>query len=90
MQVVFTWRVFGPIAGNFTFPALPNTIPGDPTVRSTDTQSAYQVYLCESDAFNGYRSAIANPYISLATCESSPVVSKRPAGGTRNRVSQWN
>jgi len=89
-QVIFTWRVFAPTAEDVTFPALPSTLPGDPTVRTTDTQSSYQAYLCESDAIASYRDAVANPYTALATCESSPVVTTRPPAGTRNRLSSWN
>jgi hypothetical protein len=89
-QVIFTWRVFGPTAGDVTFPALPSSLPGDPTVRTTDTESAYQVYLCETDAVADYRAAIGNPYVTLAACESTPVATTRPAGGTRNRLSSWN
>jgi hypothetical protein len=89
-QVIYTWRVFGPTAGDITFPTLPSTLPGDPTVRTTDTQSAYHVYLCESDAIAGYRAAIANPYAALGTCESPPSVTTVPYAGTLNRISQSN
>lgn len=87
---IYTWRVFGPLAQPITFPALPSTLPGDPTIRPTDTQSAYQVYLCETDAVNGYRDAIKNPYLTLQTCESPSTPTVRPAGGTLNRRSSWN
>lgn len=89
-QVIYTWRVFGPVAGNVTFPQLPSSVPGDPTVRPTDAQSAFQVYLCESDAIDGYRQAIGNVYEALGTCESAPATTVRPFGGTFNRLSQWN
>lgn len=89
-QVIYTWRVFGPVAETITFPTLPSTVPGDPTLRPTDTQSAYQVYLCESDALAGYRDAVKNPYHSLATCATPSAPAQRPAGGTKNRLSSWN
>jgi hypothetical protein len=88
--VIYTWRVFGPLATTFKFPALPSTLPGDPTVRSTDTQSAYNAYLCESDAISGYRNAIKNPYRALAACESSSTPTVVPVTGTTNRMSSWN
>jgi hypothetical protein len=90
-QTIYTWRVFGPTAQSVTFPTLPSSLPGDPTVRPSDTQSAYQVYVCESDAIADYRAAIANPFRSLGTCETSPAVATKPSGlGTLNRLSQWN
>lgn len=87
-QVIYTWRVFGPIAKDITFPTLPSTLPGDPTVRPTDTQSRYQVFLCESDAIGGYRDAIKNVYRSLATCEMNANPGISQGGGTMNRLSQ--
>jgi hypothetical protein len=89
-QTIYTWRVFGPVAGSVTFPTLPSHIPGDPTVRPQDTQSAYQVYLCETNALSGYRAAIQNVYETLGTCESSASTTVRPTSGTFNRLSQWN
>jgi hypothetical protein len=89
-QTIYTWRVFGPTAASVTFPTLPASTPGDPTVRPHDTQSAYQVYLCESNAFSGYRAAIQNVYEALGTCESAASTTARPTGGTFNRLSQWN
>jgi hypothetical protein len=89
-QTIYTWRVFGPIAASHTFPALPSTLPGNPTITPTDTQSAYQVFLCESDAINGYRDAIKNPYRALATCESTSSPTLAPVTGTLNRTSSWN
>ena len=91
MQWIYTWRVFGPIPQNITFPTLPSSLPGDPNVRATDTQSAYQLYLGESDAIEGYRDAIKNVYEALAICESSPTLMSRLfKRGTLNRLSQWN
>jgi hypothetical protein len=87
---IYTWRVFGPIATSHTFPVLPATLPGNPTILPTDTQSAYQVYLCESDAISGYRDAIKNPYKALGTCESTSSPTALPAAGTINRLSSWN
>jgi hypothetical protein len=89
-QTIYTWRVFGPIAASHTFPTLPATLPGNPTVLPADTQSAYQVFLCESDAVEGYRDAIKNPYRALATCESSSSPAAVPVTGTLNRLSSWN
>jgi hypothetical protein len=89
-QTIYTWRVFGPIAASHTFPALPATLPGNPTITPSDTQSAYQVYLCDSDAINGYRDAIKNPYRALAACESSGIPTSLPVTGTLNRLSSWN
>ncbi len=87
-QVIYTWRVFGPTAGTFKFPTLPSTVPGDPTIRVNDPQASYLVNVCESDAINGYRDAIKNPYVALGTClaSSSPDVVR--FGGTTNRLSQ--
>lgn len=50
------------IAVRHTLDALPSTLPGDPTIRPTDDQSAYRVCLCESDALARYRTAITNIY----------------------------
>ena len=87
---IYTWRVFGPIAQSVTFPTLPSTLPGDPTVRTTDVQSQFQVYLCETDAVNGYRNAIKNPYQTLALCEGNSTPSTKPLTATKSRLSQWN
>ncbi|NVB82664.1 MAG: hypothetical protein HOV81_30080 [Kofleriaceae bacterium] len=94
--VIYTWRVFGPTPGDVTFPTLPATIPGDPTVRSTDAQGVYQVYLCESTALSGYRAAIKNVYESLGTCEANATATgttaTKPLAPTTgmSRLSQWN
>jgi hypothetical protein len=89
-QTIYTWRVFGPVAASHTFTALPATLPGNPTILPTDTQSAYQVFLCESDAVNGYREAIKNPYRTLAACEATSSPTLVPVTGTLNRLSSWN
>jgi hypothetical protein len=89
-QVIYTWRVFGPVAEDVKFPALPSTLPGDPTIRPTDNQSAYQVYLCESDALASYRSAIPNVYEALAHCEANPDAATKQFPSLRNRLSSWN
>lgn len=95
-SVIYTWRVFGPTPGNVTFPTLPSTLPGDPTVRPTDAQSVYQVFLCESTALNGYRDAIHDVYEALGTCDASSTATGTnatkplaPTTGT-SRLSQWN
>jgi hypothetical protein len=87
---IYNWRVFGPLAQSVTFPALPDDLPGDPTVRTTDVQSQYQVWLCETDAVSGYRNAIKNPYETLALCEANPNTTTKPLTATKSRVSRWN
>lgn len=89
-QAIYTWRVFGPLAQSVAFPSLPPDAPGDPTVRPSDVMSTYQTFAGESDAIDGYRAAIANPFDALATCNALSVDRTRPVGGTRNRISQWN
>lgn len=89
-QAIYTWRVFGPLAQSVTFPTLPATAPGNPTVQPTDVMSSYQAFVGESDAIDGYRAAIVSPFEALATCESSSNPSLQPYGGTKNRLSQWN
>jgi hypothetical protein len=89
-QHIFTWRVFGPFAQSVKFPTLPATAPGNPTIVASDTQSTFQAFVCESDAINGYRAAIKNPFVSLGTCEASTNTNVRLYDGTKNRVSQWN
>jgi hypothetical protein len=87
---IYNWRVFGPLAQSITFPALPNDLPGDPTVRTSDVQSQYQLWLCETDAVSGYRNAIKNPYETLALCEANPNTTTKPVTATKSRVSRWN
>jgi hypothetical protein len=89
-QNIYTWRVFGPVADTFAYPALPATAPGDPTIRPSDVESSYQAFIGDSDAINGYRDAIKNPFEALGTCESSANVNLKPYAGTTNRISQWN
>ncbi|HUS33031.1 MAG TPA: hypothetical protein VMZ53_31230 [Kofleriaceae bacterium] len=89
-STIYTWRVFGPIAQSVTFPTLPSTIAGDPTVRATDVQSQFQVYLCETEAVNGYRAAVKNPYETLATCEANGTPTTKPLTAAKSRLSQWN
>lgn len=89
-QHIYTWRVFGPLAQSVTFPALPATAPGNPTLQPGDVQSTYQAFVGESDAINGYRAAIKNPFEALGTCEASTNTNVRSYGGTKNRISQWN
>jgi hypothetical protein len=89
-QNIYTWRVFGPLAQSVTFPTLPATAPGDPSVRSSDIMSSYQAFVGESDAINGYRDAIKNPFEALGTCEANPNVNVKLSGGATNRISQWN
>jgi hypothetical protein len=89
-QVIYTWRVFGPTPGNVVFPTLPSDVPGDPTLRTTDVQSSYQVFLCDTDAVSGYRVAIKNPYTTLATCDLNSNIATKPFTATTSRLSQWN
>lgn len=89
-QVIYTWRVFGAVPQAFKFPTLPSDVPGDPTVRPTDAQGIYGVILCETEALDGYRAAIKNPYVSLGTCEASASVTSRPLASANSRTSQWN
>lgn len=87
---IYRWRVFGPTAGTVTFPTLPSTLPGDPTLRPSDVQSTTSVWLCETDSVNGYRNAIKNVYQTLSTCEMNPSTTTKPATATKSRLSQWN
>jgi hypothetical protein len=89
-QVIYTWRVFGPLAQSVQFPTLPATAPGNPTVSPSDIMSSYQAFVGESDAINGYRDAIKNPFEALGTCEASSNATIKPYAGTKNRISQWN
>ncbi|HEX5057956.1 MAG TPA: hypothetical protein VFV99_01295, partial [Kofleriaceae bacterium] len=89
-QTIYVWRVFGPLAQSVTFPTLPATAPGDPTVRTTDVQSSYQAFVGESDAINGYRDAIKNPFEALGTCDATSSTTAKPYPGTTARISQWN
>ncbi len=85
-QQIFWWRVFGPTAGDVTYPPLPAAIASiRPT--SADHQSVTHARICESDAFNGWRAARQNPFDSLATCEQSTNPTAPRYGGTHNRVS---
>jgi len=89
-QTIYVWRVFGPLAQSVTFPTLPATAPGDPTVRASDVQSSYQAFVGESDAINGYRDAIKNPFEALGTCDANSSTTAKPYPGTKARISQWN
>ncbi len=95
-SVIYTWRVFGPTPGDVKFPTLPATLPGDPTIKPTDAQGVYQVFLCESTALTGYRAAIKNVYESLGTCDASSTATgttaTKPLAPTTgmSRLSQWN
>jgi hypothetical protein len=87
---IYNWRVFGPLAQSITFPTLPSDLPGDPTVQTTDVQSQYQLWACETDGVSGYRDAIKNPYQALAICEANPSLTTKPLTATKSRVSRWN
>jgi hypothetical protein len=83
---IYVWRIFGPTAGDVTFPQLPASVS---TVRptSTDHQSVTHARICESDALSGWRAARQDPFDSLATCLQSTDPMAPRYGGTHNRVS---
>jgi hypothetical protein len=89
-QNIYTWRVFGPLAEAVTFPALPATAPGNPTLLPSDIMSSYQAFIGDSDAINGYRDAIKNVFDALAAAEASATPALRIYDGSRQRISQWN
>jgi hypothetical protein len=83
---LYEWRVFGPTAGDVTFPTMPATVSAIyPT--SADHQAVTHARICESDALNGWRAARQNPFDSLATCVQSTAPIAPRYGGTHNRVS---
>jgi hypothetical protein len=83
---IYVWRIFGPTAGDVTFPQLPASVA---TVRPTsaDHQSVTHARICESDALSGWRAARQDPFDSLATCLQSTDPMAPRYGGTHNRVS---
>jgi hypothetical protein len=83
---IYVWRIFGPTAGDVTFPLLPASVA---TVRpiNTDRQSVTHSRICESDALAGWRAARQNPFDSLATCLQSADPTAPRYGGLHNRVS---
>src|SRR5262249_8591971 len=89
-QTIYTWRVFGPVAGSVTFPTLPATAPGNPTSQASDMAPIGPAVVGEADAVNGYRDAIKNPLEALGACEASSNVNVKPYAGTKHRISQWN
>ena len=83
---IYVWRIFGPTAGDVTFPQLPASVSTVyPT--NTDRQSVTHARICESDALAGWRAARQNPFDSLATCLQSTDPTAPRYGGTHNRVS---
>jgi hypothetical protein len=86
-QTIYTWRVFGPVAGTFKFPTLPSTVPGNPNLTANSRQATYSVDVCESDAVGGYRDAIKNPYGAFGTCRAASSPTTVRFGGTKNRIS---
>lgn len=83
---IYVWRIFGPTAGDVTFPQLPASVQAVyPT--SADRQSVTHARICESDALAGWRAARQNPFDSLATCLQSTDPMAPRYGGTHNRVS---
>lgn len=85
-QQIFWWRVFGPTAGDVTYPPLPAAIASiRPT--SADHQSVTHARICESDALAGWRAARQNPFDSLGTCLQSTNPTAPRYGGTHDRVS---
>jgi hypothetical protein len=85
-QQIFVWRIFGPTAGNFTFPQLPASVSTVYPI-STDRQSATHARICESDALSGWRAARQDPFVSLATCLQSTDPMARRYPGLHNRLS---
>ena len=83
---IYVWRIFGPTAGDVTFPQLPASIASvRPT--SADRQSVTHARICESDALAGWHAARQNPFDSLATCLQSTDPTAPRYGGTHDRVS---
>jgi hypothetical protein len=85
-QQIFVWRIFGPTAGNFTFPLLPTSVSVVQPV-SNDHQSATHARICESDALSGWSNARQAPFESLATCLQSTDPTARRYPGLHNRLS---
>lgn len=85
-QQIFVWRIFGPTAGNFTFPQLPATV-SVVSPLSSDHQSATHARICESDAISGWSAARQAPFVSLATCLQSTDPTARRYPGLHNRLS---
>jgi len=83
---IYVWRIFGPTAGDVTFPVLPTSVS---TVRPTsaDRQSVTHARICESDVLAGWRAARQNPFDSLATCLQSTDPTAPRYGGLHDRVS---
>jgi hypothetical protein len=83
---IYVWRIFGPTAGDVTFPQLPASVQAVRPI-NTDRQSVTHARICESDALSGWRAARQNPFDSLATCLQSTDPTAPRYGGTHNRVS---
>jgi hypothetical protein len=83
---IYVWRIFGPTAGNVTFPQLPASVA---TVRpiNTDRQSVTHSRICDSDTLAGWQAARQNPFDSLATCLQSTDPTAPRYGGLHNRIS---
>jgi hypothetical protein len=86
---IFVWHVFGPTAGNFTFPAMPVSF-GDVSPKPTDTMSSNHAMVGDSDLIDGYRLARQNVFDSLETCAAlvSPTAKRLPV--SFNRLSRSN
>jgi hypothetical protein len=83
---IYVWRIFGPTAGDVTFPHLPPSIASvRPT--SADRQSVTHARIGESLALGSWQAARQNPFDSLATCLQStdPTAPRYP--GPFHRVS---
>jgi hypothetical protein len=85
-QQIFVWRIFGPTAGDVTFPQLPASVAVVRPV-ATDHQSATHARICESDALAGWRISRQAPFESLATCLQSTDPMARRYPGLHNRLS---
>jgi len=86
-QQIFIWRVFGPTAGDVTFPTLPASVAVmNPT--SLDHQSVTHARICESDALSGWRAARQNPFDSLGMCLQSTSPTAPRYAGSHSRLSE--
>lgn len=85
-QQIFVWRIFGPTAGNVTFPQLPASVSVVSPV-SNDHQSGTHARICESDALAGWSVSRQAPFESLATCLQSTDPTARRYPGLHNRLS---
>ena len=86
-QTIYTWRVFGPIAQSHTFPTLPATLPGNPTIRRPIPSPLPASISASPTRISGYRDAIKNPYARSARANGERASRRSPSLGTTNRLS---